>query len=107
MSDESEKEKLDRFVRDTDPSWRSGPGGIRGLQPERISLAADQVHRSDPGSGSIRREPPQPAFPEKPNTETSIFNADSVDLYGANDGEPATFHLFQSSPPTPFEPEEP
>lgn len=106
MSDESdadaERKRLDQFVREQQPSWRD-EFGIRGPQPERYSLREQQAA---PVESQQRREGVQPAFPEASAAPGGgNLDATSVDVYGADEGEPATFHFYQSAPPTPVEEE--
>lgn len=100
MADETEVEKLARAVREFEPAWKKDGFGIRGPQLEQSSSSP----APETSGGIVRREPKQPEFPRDQSTGETTDDSTTVNLYGAKDGAPYTFHLKQSSPPTPSTP---
>lgn len=95
-----EQKRLDDALRDAKPQFVKDGLGLQGSPspPRRIE---DEVRRTDFSNGAVIRQPGQPAFPAD-QTGGEPLRATSVDVYGAVNGAPGVFHLYQSSAPTPL-----
>ena len=99
-----EQKRLADSLRDAKPNWQTDGKGVRGDTAAKTVQTPNDKLRTDFPPGSVRREPRQPAFPEVPDSETGNINGTPVDIYGSVNGQPAIFHLLQTSPPTPLLP---
>lgn len=96
-----EQKRIDEALRDAKPSFLKDGLGIRGPL-QNAARTEDEVRRTDFGNGSVVRPPITPPFPGDPSGSEAQIDATKVDVYGAVNGAPGVFHLYQSSPPTPL-----
>lgn len=92
-----ERSRLDEALRKAIPTFVTDGFGLRG-PPRQPLRTEDEPRRTDFDRGSIVR-PTQPTVTQEISGSQEL-DATNIDLYGAYNGAPALFHLFQSEPPT-------
>jgi hypothetical protein len=98
MADSNESGELAKGLRQP-ADWTTDGMGIRGPQTGRASPDADEIRHSDQPIGEVVREAQGGGKSQGVDPQSQS----DVDVYGAFNGQPAVFHLLQSSSPTPLE----